>query len=543
MIGHPKRPTYEQELLRYFKKHSTNVKLSQNVEAYKSLYNTMSSSEERSLALDWTQTSPSTYEREIDDFEKFFHFVAATGQGRPDKQNWHVTTAVKVDTHRENFVTDVREAWKALRYDFPSLAAVIENHRWVYRLAGDEAELSSWLEETFHVHYVQCSARQMFPFETNPSTRAVLHVLPNTQEIVLQAPHTHFDGIGMATFFNHLLRLLVGPEEHLDRPFGTEGLNLTPPLTITANVKPYTPSQKQTWDDNLSNFFSQLPTVRVRNENRGARAGATKTQWLTFSREETAAIASRSKELGFSVTAGIQAAMSHAARIHGQVSNTTHSTFAIYSARDYIDPAVHDHSTLVGPHVLSMPGVFPIVPDSFVETARMARQVFLDYKKDDLLRAASPFWATDIPAALSTPPPPEWPVAADLQLSSLGVVDKYVDSVYESSESGARPAVEVRDLWFALEILYPNVAADVWTFRGQLMIELIYNESYHREESVRLLLGLIHEQLSQGLGLNLAFDARSPGDESFMKPRGVEAPTAPHQGYGSGSLEVAVGAM
>lgn len=495
---------------------------------YNSLYNTMSV-EERSLTLEWTQTSASTYERQIDDFETFFRFIAAAGQGRPDKQNWYTTTAVKVDTHRNHFVADVREAWKALRHDFPSYAAVIENDRWVYRLAGHGEELSTWLEETFHVHYVQRSARQLFPFETNPSERVVLHVLPNTQELVLQAPHTHVDGIGMVTFFNHLMRLLVGPEDHLDRPFGTEGSNLTPPLTTMANVKPYTPSQKQAWDANLQNFLSQFPTVRVHNENRGARATTAKMQWLTFSREETAAIASKSKALGFSVTAAAQAAMSHAARIHGQVSNTTHSTFAIYSAREYIDPAVYDHSTLVGPNVLSMPGVFPIAP-GFVETAQMARQVFLDYKKDDLLRAASPFWATDIPATLSAPLPPEWPVAADLQLSSVGIVDNYIDSVYQSQEPGARSTLEVQDLWISLDMLYPNVAVEMWTFRGQLVIELIYNESYHREESVRLLLGLIHEQLSQGLGLNLGFDARSPGDESFMCPGGMEILTVPREG-------------
>ena len=164
----------------------------------------MASVEERSLTLEWTQTSPSTYERQIDDFETFFRFIAAVGQGRPDKQNWYTTTAVKVDTHRKHFVADVREAWKALRYDFPSYAAVIENDRWVYRLAGHGEELSTWLEETFHVHYVQRSARQLFPFDTNPSERVVLHVLPNTQELVLQAPHTHVDGIGMVLSLIHI---------------------------------------------------------------------------------------------------------------------------------------------------------------------------------------------------------------------------------------------------------------------------------------------------------------------------------------------------
>jgi hypothetical protein len=484
------------------------------------------------FSLKWTQTCPTTYERALDDFEKFFAFIGVVGQGRPDKQNWHTTAAIKVETRREDFVGDVNEAWKALRYDYPCLSAVIQDNHWVYH-AANRQELSSWLEETFHVHDVERSARQLFPFETNPSQRAVLHVLPRTQELVLQAPHTHVDGIGMATFLHQMLRFLVAPSP-VEVAFGNEGANLMPPLCITAQVPKYTPSQKQAWDSNLHNFISQFPTVRVRNENAGARATKAKVQWLTFTLEETTRIATKSKALGFSVTAAAQAAISLAARIHGQVANTTHATFAIYNAREYIDPSLYPHSKLVGPHVFSMPAVFPIIPDSFVETARLARQVFVDYKKDDLLRTVSPFWATDIPSALSASLPPDMPVAADLQLSSVGIIDKYLDTIYRSSgqESGeGRPQIEVQDFWISLDMLSPNVAVEMWTFRGKLVIELTYNEAFHREESITLLLGLIQEQLAQGLGVDLGFDAMAPGEEEFMK---IEKGSGIETGSGTG---------
>lgn len=466
------------------------------------------------LPLQWTRTTATTYERAIDDFEKFFLFIAVVGQGRPEKQNWHTTTAVKIETKRGDFAEDVREAWTALRYDHPSLSAIIEGDHWVYHVA-DQQELSSWLQETFYIHDIHRSARQLFPFDTNPSKRAVLHVLTQTQELVLQAPHTHVDGIGMATFFDHLLRLLVKPSL-TQPPFGNEGANLMPPLCVTAQVPRYTPEQKKAWDENLKQFMSQFPTVRVHNENAGARATTAKLQWLTFNREETARIVAKSKHLGFSVTAAVQAAISHSARIHGQVDNSTHATFAIYNAREYIDPREWPHEKLVGPHVFSMPAVFPIT-ESFSETARQARKVFVDYKKDDLLRAVSPFWATDIPAALSTPMPPDMPVAADLQLSSVGVIDKYLQDVYEYQGDKGRAKVKVQDVWISLDMLSANVAVEMWTFQGKLVIELIYNEAYHREESIALLLGLIQEQLQQGLGVDLNLDVRSPGEESFMR--------------------------
>ena len=460
------------------------------------------------VPLRWTRTSPTVYKRAVDDLEKFYLFIAAAGQGRPDKRNWHPAAGIKIETKRQQFVEEGKQVWKILRYDHPCLSAIIESDLWVYHIA-DQQELSRWLKETFLVHDDHRSARELFPFETNHSERVVLHILPHAQELVIQGPHTHLDGIGMATLFDHLLRLLAAPSL-TEPPWGDEGKNLTPPLTITARVPKYTAEQKQVWDENLSHFMSQFPSVRVHNENPGARATRAKLQWLTFNREESAGIVAKSKQLGFTVTAAVQAALSHAACIHGRVDNTTHATLAIYNAREYIDPQEWPHETLVGPHVFAMPIVLPIT-SSFLETARQAGKVFAGYKKGDLMRAASPFWATDIPAAFSTPMPPGMPVAADLQLSSVGIMDRYIRDTYECQGDEGLAKIEVLDIWIALDILSPNVVAEMWTFRGELVIQLVYNEAYHREESIALLLRLIHEQLQQGLQVNLGLDVRVPG--------------------------------
>lgn len=472
------------------------------------------------LSEEWAQTSSSTYERAIDSLERFFIFIASVGQGRPDKQNWHFTAGLKIETRRSDFAGDVKAAWIASRFQYPVLSAVIEDDRWIYRVA-EEKEQHNWLRETFHVHDTERTARQLFPFETNPSTRCVLHVLPQTQELVIQGPHTHVDGIGAATFFNHILQFLADPVPACPPAYGTEAANLTPPCAVVTNVPQCTAEQKKVWDTNLQSFLSQFPTVRVHNENKGARATTTKVQWITFSPTETSRIAARSKELGLSVTSAAQAALSLAARIHGRVPNTTHSTFAIYNARGYIDESKYPLSRLVGSNVFSMPAVFPLFPGSFVKTASAARDVFLGYKENDVLRATSHFWATEIPAALSAPLPPGMPVAADLQLSSLGVMDKYLGQAYESSstngQAGGRAKIEVHDFWVSLDMFSPNVAVEMWTFRDRLVIELIYNEAYHRDESITALLGLIRDQFAQGLGLDLGFDVRGAGEEEFLE--------------------------
>ncbi|KAF1978067.1 hypothetical protein BU23DRAFT_654410 [Bimuria novae-zelandiae CBS 107.79] len=465
------------------------------------------------LPLEWTQTSATTYERRVDYLESFFLFVGILGQGRPDKDNWYPTTAIRVETDREQFIGDVKAAWKALRYDHPILAATVEDYRWIYHLA-EEQELSSWLDETFFVHETPKSSRQLFPFDNNPTKRAILHVLPQTQEIVLQGPHTHLDGIGMATFFNNLLTLMTVPPEKLQRPFGSEAANLTESILISAGVPIHTAEEKQAFDDNFAAYVENFPTMRLNTLNTGQKAKRTMNQWLTFTREETSAIAVKSKEHGFSVTSAAQAAVSHAARIQGKVDNKSHCTYAIYDARAYIDNNKYPHKDLISQHVFAMPAIFPVFPESFLDTARCAKEVFSKYNKNGLVRNVSDLRCELVPALIAQGKGPGMPVSADLQLSSLGIMDKFVKPVYESN--AGRPSIEVHDIWVSLEILTADIAVEMWTFRGKLVIQLIYNEAFHREESVRHLLELIHEQLAQGLGVDLGFDAKSPGDEKYL---------------------------
>ncbi|EFR01003.1 hypothetical protein MGYG_04005 [Nannizzia gypsea CBS 118893] len=480
---------------------------------------------DQKISREWTQTGPTTYERAIDHLETYYLFMADRGSGQP-RQNWYTTAAIKIKTEREDFSKDIKNVWTALRYEHPNYSAFVQNDRWIYNVA-DEQELGSWLQETFHIHDVEESARQLYPFKTNPSQRAVLHVLPRTQEIVLQAPHTHVDGIGMVTFFNQMMQLLVAPPA---RPnFGKEGSHLVPPISKTAEIPEYTISQKVAWDAALVKFRSQFPTVSLRPDNAGALpAKYTKLQWLTFTAEETARIAAKSKELGFSVTAAAQAALSHATRVHSQVRNKTHSTLAIFDAREHINPNLHPPHKLVGPHVFAMPVVIPVT--SFVETARQTKKVFIDCKKDDLVRAVSPLFSSDLIATLSAPRPPQMRISGQLQLTSLGILDKHLNTVYRSSEqkSGGRTQLEVQDLWLAPDMLTPDITADVWTFRGQLHIQLAYNGAFYHDESVAFLLRLIQKQFAQGLSLDLETDIKVPGDESFLKTQKEVASLAGH---------------
>jgi hypothetical protein len=118
-----------------------------------------------------------------------------------------VTKRNKVD-----FISGIRQAWMSLKPKLHSLSALVQRGRWLYRTA-DEREWNPWLDETFHVHETAGSARQLLPLVDEPiPQRAELHVLPQSQEILLRVPSIRASHkIRERRTSSHLLPEVVAP--------------------------------------------------------------------------------------------------------------------------------------------------------------------------------------------------------------------------------------------------------------------------------------------------------------------------------------------
>ncbi|KAK2596122.1 hypothetical protein QQS21_006469 [Conoideocrella luteorostrata] len=475
------------------------------------------------------QTSHGIYERDLDGLEKFLDFISSVGQGRPEKSNWCCFSGIKVATHRykDEFISDVREAWKTLRLELPAFSAIIHNGRWRYRSAAVGDEWDSWLDETFHVHETDSSARQLFPMaDVKIPQRVTLHVFPLTQEVLLMAPHTHVDGLGMAIFMDQLLHQLVTPRKsHVQQPHGDESGNLMPSVAVAAQVpSQMTPSQQKTYNDSIQDFFRDGSSIKLAARDANLPARRTKLRWMSLNSEETTKLAARCRELGISVTSAMQAALGRTCRLQsGQSENFRHCNMAIYDARfKHIDRKRYPLERLVGSNIFVMPALFHHPPNqSFTDSAKAAKAEFQRFLEDNVVRAASQNFGPDCirmlasAAASDCGAEPE-ATPADLNHSSLGIMDKWVKNLYQSEEEDGRSDIEVKDLWFALDLLHPNILVDTWTFGGKFNVELIYNVTFHSEESISLICSLIWEQLTQGLCLDLDFDVRSPGQEEWI---------------------------
>ena len=397
-----------------------------------------------------------------------------------------MSTGIKIRSEQAGFAERLREAWIALRYQHPILASLADGDRLVYHIA-DELEIEAWLNETFFVHTTNTTARELYGTVPRPFKRVVCHVLPHSQEILLQGTHAHLDGIGSVTLFDNLLRLLNETQKVV---FGNEGKNLIPPFsTITQITKP-TAQQKTRWDLNLSSWISSQPTLRLNAANVDQMPSRSHVRSLTFSEISTTDIVKSARSLGFTVTHVVQAAVALAGRIHGAVpEQDSFATFAIYNGRGYCDPR-YDPSTLVGAHVFAAPTKFQI--GSFFTTAQSVREKFVEERADRYSLTMTPTFMQTMPSILAAPQPV--PSSIPL-LSSFGNLDGRLQKKYGTNE--------LLDYFCTLDEVTPDVYIGMWTFRNKLTIQIGFNGAFHEAKSIEWLMNLIKEQLAEGLGLQL----------------------------------------
>ncbi|RYP81619.1 hypothetical protein DL769_001920 [Monosporascus sp. CRB-8-3] len=377
----------------------------------------------------------------------------------------------KIKTTGLDLRKDVPIAWKTLRRMNPCLSAIVQGDCWIYTVA-DEQELESWLKETPHFHNTPSTSREVFPIRKFTG-RAALHVLLQTQEPGLLAPHTHLDGIGVYTVLNNLLQALADASVNHSPKLGDEAQHLVPPLNVLADIPAVTDSNRSTFQSMLGSWVAGFAGVNIQLNVPGRPCREPRILYTPSGVSETKRIVAKCKELGLTVTAAVKAAVSVA--LHKQVKSTAtmQSAVTIRNVRKWIDKTTHPATDLVGPLSVPVPAVFTLA-DDFVETAHLAKQTYREPEQTDLLRILPRFCGNEM-VAIMTSPPPGRQAPSSLGLSSFGVLDAYVKPSYEGA---AGRKVE-----------------------GDMRLQCVYNEAYHEKEAVAALLKATGDELLQGLGL------------------------------------------
>lgn len=360
---------------------------------------------------------------------------------------------------------------------------------------------------------------------------ARMHFLPGTGEVVFRSSHWRVDGIGvcwlMGRFVEVLARALRGEREVR---FGDEGKNLCVGLdeavgSITANADGIVTTDEsesameKAATELLARYVDNLPTIGLPARLGEAARGSSRVA-MKFSPTMTAAIVARCKELAISVTTAVHAAIVCATNdpryknpaAEGKMTTRKYTSWSTFDVRRYLPPPYNSAAYAVSTFHTGIPIVI-VNPSGFLENATQLSAIYSqDLSKTPIgdddgagnIFTFLPRYVEKVTAVLTRPPQPDISPPTDPALSSLGVIDKYLDTRHgddNGDEDGGDDGVEVEDFWLGVDMLTPQVMVYLWTRRGQMELSACFNEGFYEGGFVIDFLELVRGVLVEGLGV------------------------------------------
>lgn len=316
-----------------------------------------------------------------------------------------------------------------------------------------------------------------------PSLLAVLHYLPKSSELVLHTSHWRTDGIGafyiLDAYFDLVCEVAAGANDPIQ--WGSETTHLAPPVEEAAGLsKDQTPSLMSIAEEYVGTFALVVGQVGVKYRGDASTLPAgTRTKLLRFSEADTSAITGAVRSRGISVTSAFHASVADANYAFADNANKAKpfTSTIRFGLRPYI-PGPYNGRTYGS--ALYTSGYMHQVPstqkwsENALEYNREYRQGYAS------IMPAHRQYARLLGDAIRDMPPPSGPPDSNLDISSVGIVDKIIAPTHQFSDA----RLEVTSVSLGVELLTRQMVCFVWTFRGCLNLQINYNEAYHDAEEV-----------------------------------------------------------
>ncbi|GLA35430.1 hypothetical protein AnigIFM63309_011267 [Aspergillus niger] len=462
--------------------------------------------------MSWTEVSPNRYERPFDSIETFYRAVAAAGAPL-NKEHYLITCTLQLSPLPP--ATAVEQAWKALRHVYPQLAAEPEpdsngSDRFVYKAITSTTQLDNWAKETFHVD-IDRTANDLYE-QLTPSPRVHLYYLPSTSEVVFRTPHWRIDGIGLHHMQSAFLQLLADGTVHpID---GTEPSRLCPavdqaiadsdlpkaiPLdeatATAASNKELQPCLTQT--ENGSLMLPTLPNVLPSTPKRILRHIDSAT---------TARLLDACSAHKITITAATHAALALTGlqfALHPE-KQPDYVGFNPLDLRRYLPEPWNGSAAAVSLYHTGLPFRIPLYPaqvEKREEFIRLAQEFTSLYKRNLAKEAPQklfdflPTYVGRVMQVLGAAPPDPLLAPAHPELSSMGRVNQLL----KTEVKGKEWTVKVEEWWVAIEVINRLLLTQVWTFNGELVLSVHWNEAFYERSFVEGVFERWREELIGGL--------------------------------------------
>lgn len=495
-------------------------------------------------SLAW-ETTHGVSQRRLDVLEVFFKLLSE--RGAPiNREHWAVSLALQLSF--PSFIADptpyVRKAWLTTRRLHPTIAGPVAAS------SNDAADLSdtvrilsvgplddeAWLATTFRTFApgetdVTNSTKLLAHGSLRPYEKAMCHWIAASSEICIRAAHWRIDSIGMLmlaqTFLSAVASIIrLG----LDADSDTNELevsaadgSLTPSLhelvSAPADEQSTPPTFKARADSMIQDLTQGMPSISVPPTpgSESAAPGATLRDTVTLDATVTASVIAACKARGISVTSAI-----HAAIVRVVAGFPQHPLAKSYAAmcpadmRRYLSSPYSGEAYAVGCYCSGQPICIASLYDGNSGNLKgfdaIATEFNSVYRRDlnsmatdengnsiSMMELLGPF-IRRAAKLVSTPPPPELPPVQNADLSSFGIIERYLQRDFASSPSSGE-TLELSDMWMGVELADRSVQCHLWTFRDRMTIQACYNESYYEKDFIAKLLGNIVQELLVGLGV------------------------------------------
>lgn len=157
----------------------------------------------------WRQVSEKKWAQTYD-FQDAFYGRILGEVGSPALFMVNCQIQFTFTTHTDQVADQIRNAWKQMRLAYPIIGTVSEEKERVYEAITSAYDLEKWADETFKIERNLTGAdiwRQL-----KKTRLPTMRFLPNTNEISLQAEHSHLDGRGLIHFWREFVSVLIDPK-------------------------------------------------------------------------------------------------------------------------------------------------------------------------------------------------------------------------------------------------------------------------------------------------------------------------------------------
>jgi len=432
------------------------------------------------MSIGWSEVSPGRWERGTDGLEGYFIVMAnITASLCEGKEHYTLFSKLKLDaSSSENVQSALKYAWKQIRYEQPHIATTVDGMKKVY-VVPDEKGIEQWLADTFVVSPAP-DAESLYQ-SVKPIKQATLYYVAASSELVFRGHHHTIDGTGILLFWHSYLSALAAPMKAIT--YGSETSRL--PLTLE-EVLGYpaegTDAQNEKAMALFMSWAGSIPGIGPMSSVGTKPSGACQNSELVFPAKTTAALVQACKAKGITVTAAVHAAYIMVLVKHADPESKLAQYVSAnqFDLRPYLPEPYSSSKYAVSVYYTPLPYKIDL-PASFWDNAKALDTFYkTSFKGNPEALQLKGLWTRILCGAVQTPEFLAGPVPKDALVSSLGVVEKYVQRQYGS--------YKVQDIKIGVDVILGMSMFFFYTFDEKLRLIYSFNDGYEDGKNIKMYL-------------------------------------------------------